>query len=85
MLVKSVDMLCTKIEVREKKESKEKYLLISLLDLTSGDLFDLIEKDLSFLSSIKAMNKYNFDLKLSSSKYGLNLVIENVTDSLGEI
>lgn len=85
MLIKSANMLCTKMEVREKKESKEKYLLISLLDLTSGDLFDLIEKDLSFLSSIKAMNKYTFDLKLNSTKYGLNLAIESVTDSLGEI
>ncbi|XZL20582.1 hypothetical protein ACSW9U_16535 (plasmid) [Clostridium perfringens] len=85
MLLKKLDMLCTKIEVKEKKDSKEQYLMISLLDLGSGDVFDILEKDMEILKRITAMTKYKVDLKLSSSKYGLNLAIENIGDILGVI
>ncbi|WP_283689197.1 hypothetical protein [Clostridium perfringens] len=78
-------MLCTKIDIKEKKDSKEQYLMISLLDLNSGDVFDVLEKDLEVMKNIIPMTKYTFDLKLSSSKYGLSLAIENIGENLGEI
>lgn len=85
MILKNLDMLCTKVEVKEKKESKEKYLMVSMLDLSSGDVFDLIEKDIEYLSKINAMTKYNVYFKLSSSKYGLKLEIANINKANGGI
>ncbi|EIF6158478.1 hypothetical protein ACV31L_12840 [Clostridium perfringens] len=85
MLLKKLDMLCTKVELKEKKDSKEQYLMVSLLDLNSGDVFDILEKDIEILKRITPMTKYNVDLKLSSSKYGLSLAIENIGDNLGGI
>ncbi|MGU9204044.1 hypothetical protein ACV3YL_13040 [Clostridium perfringens] len=78
-------MLCTKVELKEKKDSKEQYLMVSLLDLASGDVFDILEKDLEMLKNLTPMTKYKVDLKLSSSKYGLSLAIENIGDNLGGI
>lgn len=78
-------MLCTKVDIKEKKDSKEQYLMISLLDLGSGDVFDILEKDLEVMKNIIPMNKYKVDLRLSSSKYGLSLAIENIGDNLGGI
>ncbi len=85
MLIKKLDMLCTKIDIKEKKDSKEQYLMISLLDLNSGDVFDVLEKDLEVMKTIIPMTKYKVDLKLSSNKYGLNLAIDSIGESLGEI
>lgn len=85
MLIKKLDMLCTKVDVKEKKDTKEQYLMISLLDLGSGDVFDILEKDLEMIKNIVPMNKYKVDLKLSSSKYGLSLAIESLGDNLGGI
>ncbi|MDK0794619.1 hypothetical protein P5E48_15615 [Clostridium perfringens] len=85
MLIKKLDMLCTKVDIKEKKDSKEQYLMISLLDLGSGDVFDILEKDLEVMKNIIPMNKYKVDLRLSSSKYGLSLAIENIGDNLGGI
>ncbi|EOU1571775.1 hypothetical protein HBF21_15720 [Clostridium perfringens] len=85
MLLKKLDMLCTKLEVKEKKDTKEQYLMISLLDLNSGDVFDILEKDLEVMKTIIPMTKYKVDLKLSSNKYGLNLAIDSIGESLGEI
>ena len=85
MLIKKLDMLCTKVEVKEKKDNKEQYLMISLLDLGSGDVFDILEKDLEVMKNIVPMTKYKVDLRLSSSKYGLSLAIENIGDNLGGI
>lgn len=59
--------------------------MISLLDLGSGDIFDILEKDLEVMKNIIPMTKYKVDLKLSSSKYGLSLAIESIGDSLGGI
>ena len=46
--------------------------------MENGDTFNLIEKDMSYLSTLKPFNPYELDLRLSSSKYGLSLKIENI-------
>lgn len=84
MKINKIDMLCTKIEVKENKEGN-KYLMISLLDLVSGDNFDIISKNIELLSELKPMTKVKVNLNLSSSKYGLKLDIEDVLEELGSI
>lgn len=85
MKLNNIDILITKVEIKEKKESKEKYLYINFIDMVTGDLFEIIEKDLEYLSKIKPMQKYIIDLNLSSNKYGLKLEIEEIKESIGSI
>ena len=84
MKINKIDMLCTKIEVRENKEGN-KYLMISLLDLLSGDTFDILSKEIELLSKLKPMTKVKVNLNLSSSKYGLKLEIADFLEELGSI
>lgn len=85
MLINNIDVLVTKLDIKEKKDSKEKYLMISLLDMASGDIFEILEKDLDYLSKLKQMQKYNIDLNLVSNKYGLKLELAEVGEHLGSI
>ena len=84
MKINKIDMLCTKIEVKENKEGN-KYLMISLLDLLSGDTFDILSKEIELLSKLKPMTKVKVNLNLSSSKYGLKLEIADFLEELGSI
>lgn len=85
MKINNTEILVTKIELREKKDSKDKYLIIDFVDLGSGNAFELIEKDLELLGKIKTMNKYAVDLNLSCTKFGLRLELENIVKDLGSI
>ena len=84
MKINKIDMLCTKIEVKENKEGN-KYLMISLLDLVSGDNFDILSKDIELLSKLRPMTKVKVNLNLSSSKYRLKLEIADILEELGGI
>ena len=84
MRINKIDMLCTKIDVKENKEGN-KYLMISLLDLVSGDTFDILSKEIELLSKLKPMTKVKVNLNLSSSKYGLKLEIADFLEELGRI
>ena len=84
MKINGIDMLCTKVEVKENKEGN-KYLMISLLDLVSGDNFDILSKDIELLSKLRPMTKVKVNLNLSSSKYGLKLEIADILEELGSI
>lgn len=81
----NTDVLVTKIEAKKRKDTTEQYLMISFLDINGGDVFDVIEKDIEMLVKIQPMTKYNMDLQLSSSKYGLKLSIINLNKELGGV
>lgn len=84
MKINKIDMLCSKVEI--KKNSKgEAYLLIDLLDIVSGDAFNIISKDIELMSKLKPMTKYKVDLSLTSSKFGLKLDLNNIIEELGGI
>lgn len=85
MKISNVDVLITKIDVKDKKDSKEQYLMISFLDMASGDVFEVLEKDLEYLGKVSPMQKYKVDLNLSNSKYGLRLELVEVKESKGNI
>jgi len=84
MKINKVDVLITKVELKENKEGKN-YLMISMLDLVSGDNFDIMNKDLEMLGKLKPMTKAKVDLNLSSSKFGLKLELVNILEQLGGI
>lgn len=85
MKINNIDVLITKTDIKEKKDSKEKYLMISFLDMATGDVFEILEKDLEYLSKINQMQKYKIDLNLSSSKYGLRIELVEVKECKGAI
>ena len=84
MKLNNIDVLVTKVEVKENKEGKG-YLIISLLDLSSGDNFQVINKDLELLGKLKSMTKYKINFDLTSTKYGLKLDIDRVLSEEGII
>lgn len=84
MKLNNVEVLCTKIEAKTNKDGGN-YLLIDLLDIGSGDSFNIMSKNIEFMSKLKAMTKYNVTLNLTSSRYGLRLDLEEVGEDLGSI
>lgn len=75
--------LITKVEPKKTKENSD-YILISILDLSSGDNFQITSKDMEHIK-LNAMTKYKVTLNLSSSKFGLKLDLEQVGEELGTI
>lgn len=84
MKINNILSLVTKIEAKQNKEGAN-YLLIDLLDLSSGDNFNIMSKDIELMSKLKTMTKYKLDLELTSSKYGLKLDLAGIKEELGGI
>ena len=70
-------ILILKIEPKTSKDGSD-YLSISFAD-TNGDTFNIITKNMEY-TSLKAFKQYQAILGLTSSKYGLKLNIENITE-----
>lgn len=77
MIIKNLSMMCIKVEPKQNKEGKD-YLMITLADTGTGDIFEILEKDMTMLSRVKMFNQYKVNLNLKSSKYGLSLSIDNI-------
>lgn len=84
MKLNNVEVLCTKIEAKTNKDGGN-YLLIDLLDIGSGDSFNIMSKNIEFMSKLKAMTKYKVTLNLTSSRYGLRLDLEGISEEIGSI
>ena len=84
MKLNNIDVLVTKVEIKENKEGKG-YLIINLLDLASGDNFQIINKELELLGKLKPMTKFKIDFDLTSTKYGLKLDIDKIIEEKGNI
>ena len=70
------NVLITKLEARTKRDSNESYILISFLDMETGDVFDVIDKNIEVLKELQPMTKReNFIVNFSNSKYGIRLDI----------
>ena len=77
MLIKNVTMLITKVEVKENKD-RVQYIFLNLVDKSSGDMFEIVEKDLTLLGSLKPFTDIKVNLNLTSSKYGLMLKLDSI-------
>ncbi|WP_034439128.1 hypothetical protein [Clostridium ihumii] len=84
MKINEIDVLVTKVDLKQNKEGKP-YVVVDFLDLESGDTFNIIEKDIELIKSLKQMTKYKISLQLSSNKYGLKLELKEIIDELGGI
>lgn len=84
MRLNNVEMLVSKVEVRKNKK-EEAYLLIGMLDLLTGDSFQIATKDIDLMQKLKPMSKYSFDFNLTNSRYGFKLSIDHVNKNLGAL
>lgn len=84
MKIKNLEVLCTKIEAKTNKDGGN-YLLIDLLDIGSGDSFNIMSKNIELMQKLKSMTKYIVTLNLTSSRYGLRLDLEEVGEDIGSI
>lgn len=69
-------VLILKIEPKTNKDNQD-YLMISFADTVDGNTYTVICKDMSY-SSLKPFNQYKGKFTLNSSKYGLNLSVDNI-------
>ncbi|MGL5649370.1 MAG: hypothetical protein ACRDDY_16130 [Clostridium sp.] len=83
MKIKS-EFLVTKVELKKSKDDKA-YMMVSLLDLVGGDLFEVLHKEIEDMQKLQAMSKQEITLNLSSSKYGLKLDIVKIGEITGNI
>jgi len=84
MKLNNIEMLVSKVEIRKNKKD-EAYILIDMLDLATGDNFQIFDKNIELMQKLKTMTKYSLDLNLTSSKYGLRLGIDNIIENLGSV
>lgn len=84
MKLNNINVLCTKIEAKTNKEGAA-YLAIDLLDIGSGDSFNLISKNIELMQKLRPMTKYVVILNLTSNRYGLKLDLERVVEEIGGI
>lgn len=78
------EFLVTKVELKKSKDDKA-YMMVSLLDLNGGDLFEVLHKDIEDMQKLQTMNKQEITLNLVSSKYGLKLDIVKIGEITGSI
>ena len=83
MRLNDMDVLISKVESKTNKEGVS-YIQISFLDLSSGDNFQVISKEIDYMK-LKPMCKYRVSLNLLSSKYGLKLELNSVSKEMGSI
>lgn len=81
MLLKNIDMMVTKVELKEGKE-KNQYLMINLVDIESGDMFEIIHRDIEAIEELTPFTKVRVNLNLTSGKYGLSLKLQEIVGTV---
>ena len=83
--LQNVEVLITSVEIKKSKKDNS-YLVINFLTMNDGQLFTVIEKDdIELVQKLQNMNKYVLNLSLNSSKYGLQLSIDEIVKIIGSI
>lgn len=82
MKINDKSILIMKCEMKKSKDDKA-YLLIDFMDISSGDTFNIMSKDIELMNKLKPMHKYVCTLDISSSKYGLRMEILDISKELG--
>lgn len=77
MLLKNIEVMLTKVEMKEGKE-KNQYLMLNLVDIATGDMFEIIHKEIEIIKDLVPFQKYKVNLNLTNSKYGLNLKLADI-------
>ena len=84
MIIKNLDILVTKVE-RKKNSKNVEYLSVGIVTLDDGSTFNVMEKDEERFGQYCPMCKYKADLVVSSSQYGINISIKELSEPEGSI
>ena len=84
MIIKDKEILVTKVE-RKKNSKNINYLSVGIVTLDDCSNFTVMEKDEERFGQYCAMCKYKADLVISSSQYGINISISDLSDPEGSI
>ena len=84
MIIKNLDILVTKVE-RKKNSKNVEYLSVGIVTLDDGSTFNVMEKNEERFGQYCPMCKYKADLVVSSSQYGINVSIKELSEPEGSI
>ena len=84
MIIKNLEILVTKVE-RKKNSKNVEYLSVGIVTLDDGSTFNVMEKDEERFGQYCPMCKYKADLVVSSSQYGINVSIKELSAPEGSI
>ena len=84
MIIKNIEILVTKVE-RKKNSKNVEYLSVGIVTLDDGSTFNVMEKDEERFGQYCPMCKYKADLVVSSSQYGINVSIKELSAPEGSI
>ena len=84
MIIKNLEILVTKVE-RKKNSKNVEYLSVGIVTLDDGSTFNVMEKNEERFGQYCPMCKYKADLVVSSSQYGINVSIKELSEPEGSI
>ena len=84
MIIKNLEILVTKVE-RKKNSKNVEYLSVGIVTLDDGSTFNVMEKNEERFGQYCPMCKYKADLVVSSSQYGINVSIKELSAPEGSI
>lgn len=85
MIAKNIEILVTKVDKKRNSKTNLDYLSIGIVTLDDGSTFNVMERDEDKFGQYCPMCKYKADLVISSSQYGINISISNLSDPEGSI
>ena len=76
-------VIVTKVELKTKKDTNDNYLLISFLDMVTGDVFEILEKNIEVMRTVNPMSKReNFEVNFINTKYGIKCEVLSYVDEI---
>lgn len=85
MIAKDVDVLVSKITRKRNSKTNLDYLALSIGTLDDGSVFNVLERNEDNFKLYEPMEKYNVDMSITSSQYGVSVGIDNINASKGNI
>ena len=78
--IKGLETMLSKIEIKTSSKDNKDYIIATFLSFAGGDSFNIMIKDMDMLSKLKQYQRYELDINLNSTNYGLNLSLESLKE-----
>ena len=78
--IKGLETMLSKFEIKTSSKDNKDYIMATFLSFAGGDSFNIMIKDMDMLSKLKQYQRYQLDINLNSTNYGLNLSLESLKE-----
>ena len=78
--IKGLETMLSKFEIKTSSKDNKDYIIATFLSFAGGDSFNIMIKDMDMLSKLKQYQRYELDINLNSTNYGLNLSLESLKE-----